>query len=145
VLIRLWRPLSARLAGKPISAITTYGASDALEQKLRGWIDEGLDYDEDQQRIALRLDIPDAFEDKDYLHDESYIHADDLWTVIDAMLDLKCGDRAELQQLLDDGLSAYTIARGGRSLEYRADATAQAALTDATTTAKAQGRCRVRC
>jgi hypothetical protein len=54
------------------------------------------------------------------------------------MLDLDCGDTAELQQLLDDGLSAYTIARDGRSLEYRAGTTARTALDDATTTAKAR-------
>lgn len=61
VSIRLWRPLAARLAGKSVSAIVTYDASDALEKKLREWVDEPLYDDEDQQRIALRPDIPDAF------------------------------------------------------------------------------------
>lgn len=138
VSIRLWRPLSARLAGKPVSAVVTYDASDALEKKLREWVDESLEYDEDQYRIALRLDIPEAFEDKDYLHDESYIDADDLWAVIDVMLDLNCGDRDSLQQLLDDGLSAYTISRDGRSLQYRTDVTARSAVDDAITTAGAR-------
>jgi hypothetical protein len=70
VAIQLWRPLWARLAGRPVNSVTSYDVSGALEKKLREWIEDAL-YAEDEDRIALRLDIPDAFEDPSYLYDES--------------------------------------------------------------------------
>lgn len=119
--------------------------SESLERQLRSWIEESL-YDEDIERIALRLDLLDAFDDNSYLYDESLIHVDDLYSVIDIMLDLQASgashfavQRQSLQQLLDDSLSAYTISQDGRGLQNRADSTATAALTDSSAAANTRG------
>lgn len=142
--IRLWRPLRPREAGKPLSSLTSYSPSESLELQLRSWIEDSL-YDDDVQRIAVRLNIPDAFDDSSCLYDDSSIHADDLYEVIDAILDLQASgashfvnQRRSLQQLLDDSLSAYTISLDGRGLENRADPTATAALTDGVIAANAR-------
>jgi hypothetical protein len=97
-------------------------------------------YAEDQERLALRLDIPEAFDDAAYLYDESFIDSGDLWNVIDAILDLNSPEhhRRALQELLDDSLSAYTISPDGRGLERREDAVGRVALDDATATARAK-------
>jgi len=145
VTIRLWRPLRAREAGKPVSRITSDSPSEGLEKQLRSWIEESL-YPEDVERIALRLNIPEAFDDSAALYDESYIHADDLYEVIDAILDLQASgashfvtQRKTLQQFLDDSLSAFTLSLDGRGLENRADPIATVALTDSITAANARG------
>lgn len=142
--IRLWRPLRARDAGTPVSSLTSTSPSESLERLLRAWIEESL-YDEDVERIALRLDMPDAFDDSSYFYDESLIDADDLYQVIDIILDLQASDssyfapkRESLQQFLDDSLSRYTICQDGRGLEIRADAAATAALNDSVGTANAR-------
>ena len=124
--IRLWRPLNARLAGKSVSTIATSVPSDALEPKLRQWIEEAIYYEEDAQRVAIRLDIPEAPDDVMYLSE--CVAWEDLYDVIDAALDLGLGDESALKQLLDDALSAYTVAPDGRGLIARADPTATAAL-----------------
>jgi hypothetical protein len=89
--------------------------------------------------------MPDAFDDSSYFHDESYIDADDLYQVIDVMLDLQtsganhfAAQRKSLQQLLDDSLSRYTICQDGRGLENRADSTATVALNDSVSAANAR-------
>lgn len=143
--IRLWRPLRAREAGQPVSNIMSDSPSEILERQLRSWIEESL-YQEDAERISLRLNIPDAFDDSSYLYDESLIYVDDLYPVIDAILDLQASgaghfvaQRQSLQQLLDDSLSAYTISQDGRGLQNRADSIATAALTDSVAAADARG------
>jgi hypothetical protein len=142
--IRLWRPLAARQLGKPTRALLNHDVSETLEKKLRSWIEDGL-YAADQERIALRLNIPEALDDPVYLYDESFIDADDLYAVIDAILDLQPSGaghfilrRRELQELLDDSLSAYTLSPDGRSLVNRADSAATAALNDSIATARAR-------
>lgn len=143
--IRLWRPLRAREANRPISSITSDSPSESLEKQLRSWIEESL-YTEDAERIAVRLNIPEAFDDSCYLYEEGWIEADDLYQVIDAILDLQASgashfaaQRQSLQQLLDDSLSAYAISQDGRGLQNRADSTATAALTDSMAAANARG------
>lgn len=142
--IRLWRSLRAREAGRPVSSILSGSPSESLERQLRTWIEESL-YDDDVQRIALRLDIPDAFDDSTYLYEEGWIDTDGLYQVIDAILDLQASgashfvaQRQYLQELLDDSLSAYTISLDGRGLENRADPTATAALADGVGAANAR-------
>ena len=63
----------------------------------------------------MRLDIDaEAFEDRAYFYDDTYIHVDDLYDVIDAILDFAYSvDRDSIQQLLDDSLSKYTLPRTG--------------------------------
>ena len=74
------------------------------------WIEDcvetSLSHDE-LDRIAVRLDIDaEAFEDRAYFYDDTYIHVDDLYDVIDAILDFAYSvDRDSIQQLLDDSLS----------------------------------------
>lgn len=142
--IRLWRPLHARMAGRSLISITSENPTESLERQLRTWIEEFIS-DEDAARIAVRLDIPEAFDDNSALYDESFIHADDLYEVIDAMLDLRLPEdpyfgiqRRCLQQYLDDSLSIYTISRDGCGLEKRADPIAAAALSESITSANSR-------
>jgi hypothetical protein len=124
-----------------VSALTA-DVTETLEKKLRAWIENGPFDDDDVQRVALRLDMPEAIEDIggiEHLYDEALVHADDLYDVIDALLDLMPGhltaDRDELQEYLDDARSDYTIAPDGRGLAHRADPVATAALTDSSNSA----------
>jgi len=140
VSIRIWRPLSARLAGKPVISIVTTAPADALEMKLREWLKEALELEDEEtiHRLAVRLNKPDAFEEAEYLYDESWVDWDELYDVIDAALDLGVGDWRALDELLDDGLSAYTVATGSRGLVTRADPIDTAALTVAIDEAKSR-------
>jgi hypothetical protein len=134
---KLWRPLQARLAGKPFPSITTDIPSDPLERKLREWIEESISGQEDVvHRIAVRFDMGDALDDETYLWNDVYFG--DLYDVIDAVLDLGWGDTNALQALLDDALSVYTVAPDGEGLVTRADPTATAALTESVKTAKSR-------
>ena len=134
---KLWRPLQARLAGKPFLNVTTDIPSDPLERKLREWIEESISGQEEVvHRIAVRLDMGDALDDESYLWEEVYFG--DLYDVIDAILDLGWGDADALQELLDDALSAYTVAPRGLGLATRADPTATAALTESVGTVKSR-------
>ena len=128
--IRLWRSLSNRESGKPLASLTTSDVSQALAVKLRSWIEEALSGSDSHERIALRLDIPEALEDPSVLYDEGWIADDDLYDVIDALLDLGDGYASELRQYLDDALSDYSISDDETCLVRRADVTATAALAD---------------
>lgn len=134
---KLWRPLQARLAGKPFLSITTDIPSDPLERKLREWIEESISGQEEAvHRIAVRLDMDDALDDEAHLWNDVYYG--ELYDVIDAVLDLGWGYAGPLQELLDDALSAYTVAPDGRGLVTRADPTATAALAESVQTAKSR-------
>jgi hypothetical protein len=108
-----------------------------MERKLREWIEESISGQEDDiHRIAVRLDMGEAMDDGAYLWEG--IDFEDLYDVIDAILDLGWGDTDYLQELLDDALSAYTVAPDGEGLVTRADPTATAALAESVQTAKSR-------
>jgi len=135
--IRLWRPLSARLAASSLRELVSSTPSDPLERKLREWIEESIAGQEEVvHRIALRLDMESALDDEADLWEG--VHYDDLYDVIDAVLNVCWTDTDALQQLLDDGLSAYTIAPDGNGLTTRTDPIATAALNEATDSAKSR-------
>jgi hypothetical protein len=137
--IRLWRQLFAREAGKPVTGLMTSVMTESLERRLREWIESAIFLD-DQERLALRLDIPEAFEDAEYLYQDDLIDSSDLYDVIDAILNLNSPAylQAELQQILDDSLSAYCISPDGRSLQNRSDRTEKSALNDSSADAEAR-------
>ena len=109
---------------------------DEAARRLR----EALDHADDEtiQRLAVRLNKPEAFDDTLYLYDESWVDWDELYDVIDAALDLGAGDWYSLDELLDDGLSEYTVAVGSRGLETRADPIDTAAMTEAVEEARSR-------
>jgi hypothetical protein len=127
-------PLRARESRRPLSGIVTPVVSDALDKQLRAWIEASL-YQGDAERIAVRLDIQEALEDDSCLYDEAWIEVDDLYLVVDALLDLNGNmpghygkERAWLQQILDDALSIYTLSPDGCALAHRADPIATDAM-----------------
>jgi len=135
---KLWRPLRARLAGKPVITLVSTVPSDPLERKLREWLEEVLSSEDEEiiHRLAVRLDNAEAMDDREQLYE--YASWDELYENIDAVLALCLCDQDSLQELLDDGLSAYTIAPGGGGLETRADPTAAAAFSESIKTAEAR-------
>jgi len=94
--------------------------------------------EETVHRLAVRLNKPEAFDEPEYLYDDSWLDDDDLYDVIDAALDLGMGYWRDLDELLNDGLSAYTVAMGSRGLATRADPNAGSAMKESIDAAKAR-------
>ncbi|MFD5880105.1 hypothetical protein [Streptomyces yangpuensis] len=159
-----WAPLSEREGNTP--EVLRDQVSDGLEGPLREWLVRALnELGSTITRVAVRLDIAfyavdDSDEDNDVFQLAYGPSREQLWDVVDAVLDLlPCGGwegtrptpgmdrvtaaltvmgswpdirfRVPLRKLLDDARAAYVIRSDGRALVRRVDPAVGAAVEEA--------------
>lgn len=139
-----FQPLPARMAGLPVDKTLHDGVPEWLSDPLRDWLAEALEGDEAlSQHVAMRLRWARGTPGSRYSNQLIWCRADQLLTVIDAVLQLNTGlwlqspdivathPATRLRRLLADGASRYTVDLDRRCITVLIDPTITAATEQA--------------